>query len=152
MRRLLPSLIAALLALLALLAPRPAVRAAQPTLLVFAHPSLDVASVHVSELRAIFLRQLHQLNGKRVIPLNYPSDDPIRLRFDEWILRMSSGEAGRFWVDARIRGLGLPPRTVTPRLLARTVAALTGAIAYAPPEQLKGAAVKVLRIEGLDRQ
>ncbi|MET0341253.1 MAG: hypothetical protein ABW252_09630 [Polyangiales bacterium] len=120
-----------------------------PMVLV-AHPSIKANTAHVHELRAIFLRQSEQLSGQKVIPVTYVTGNALRVDFDERVLGMSADETARYWVDARIRGLGAPPRSVSsPQLLVRVVASLPGAIGYAPKSLVEGTVLKVLRVEGL---
>jgi hypothetical protein len=124
--------------------------AARIPLAVIAHASVKVTTLHVNELRAVFLRQTEQLGGQRVIPVNQPTNNPLRIDFDARVLGMTPDEVGRFWVDARIRGGGAPPRAVSnPQLLVRTVAALPGAIGYAPVSMVAGMPVRILKVSGL---
>jgi hypothetical protein len=61
---------------------------------------------------------------------------------------MTKDQAARYWIDRRIRGLGLPPRTVTSQPTMRALAArLSGAIGYITADQLT-AAIQALRIDG----
>jgi hypothetical protein len=119
-------------------------------LVVIVHPGTKATQVHVSELRALYLRQAEYIAGERLIPLNYAAGTSLRVDFDTRVLGLTPQAVGRYWVDARIRGIGLPPRSVAlPQLVLRTVAALPGAIGYVPKSILQGAAVKVLRVDGL---
>ena len=141
-----------LLAAFAIVPSRPTARAARIPIAVIAHASTKVTTVHVNELRAVFLRQTEQLGGQRVIPVNQPTNNPLRMEFDARVLGMTPDEIGRYWVDARIRGGGAPPRTVSnPQLLVRTVAALPGAIGYAPASMVAGMPVRIMKVTGLSQ-
>jgi hypothetical protein len=142
--------IGSIVAALAFLPIAPAARAVRIPLVLIAHPSVRVTSAHVNELRAVFLRQTEQLSGQKVIPVTYVTGNVLRVDFDQRVLGMTADEAARYWVDARIRGLGAPPRSVSnPQLLVRVVASLPGTIGYAPKALTEGAAVKLLKVEGL---
>ena len=101
-------------------------------------------------LRRVFTGNPAELGGTRLVPLNYGPDDPLRTAFDRLVLGFSQEAAGRYWVDRRIRGQGLPPRAIpNVALLRAVVAKLPGAIGYVTADKLD-ATVKPLRIDGHD--
>jgi hypothetical protein len=64
------------------------------------------------------------------------------------VLQMAPPSVSAYWIDRRIRGQGLPPRTVpTPQLMKAVVAKLPGAIGYIAIDQLDDA-VQALLIDG----
>lgn len=139
-----------LIAVIAAIPLAPGARAARLPLAVIAHVSVKANDAHVNELRGLFLKQSEQLAGQKVIPVTYTTGHPLRVDFDALVLGMSADVAARYWVDARIRGAGSPPRSVTsPQLMLRVVASLPGTIGFVPKALVDGAPVKVLRIDGL---
>jgi hypothetical protein len=99
-------------------------------------------------LRRIFLGEPAEHDGKRFVPLNYAPSDPLRTGFDRLALNFSAEQAGRYWIDRRIRGQGLPPRAVSSQTLLRNVVArLPGGIGYVTLDQLN-ASVRALTIDG----
>lgn len=99
-------------------------------------------------LRRIFLGEPSEHAGKRLLPLNYGPDDPLRIAFDQRAFGMSKDASGRYWVDRRIRGQGLPPRTVPTQMLMRAVVArLPGAVGYLTADQLNDT-VRAVTIDG----
>jgi GNAT superfamily N-acetyltransferase len=100
-------------------------------------------------LRRIFLGEPTEYEGQRWVPFNYGPDDALRVAFDELALRLSKEATGRYWVDRRIRGQGLPPRAIaTQTLLRAVVARLPGAIGYITADQLNSS-VRALTIDGV---
>ena len=86
--------------------------------------------------------------GKRLIPFNHARETPIRAAFDKALLGLKPSEAGRFWVDRRMRDQPLPPRIVpTSELALRVVATLPEAISYVYQNPVH-ANVRVLTIDG----
>lgn len=88
--------------------------------------------IDANALRRIFLgyAQLDP-DGRPLIPLNHPPGAEARTRFDRVLLGFAPDDAAKYWVDQRIRGARLPPRTASPEhLLQRVVAKLPGAISY----------------------
>lgn len=108
--------------------------AAEPAepLLVIVNAASPIQKLSNYELEAIFTRtQTRWSDGSPVYPFSYPAGSAERETFDRVVLRLSSEQVGRFWLDRRIRGLGLPPKQVpTPVLMVQIVANLPGAIGY----------------------
>jgi hypothetical protein len=100
-------------------------------------------------IKRVFLGEPTEAGGSRLLPFNYAPDDPLRRRFDALLLGFDADAAGRYWVDRRIRGQGLPPRVAPSPVIARAaVARLPGAISYLYAAQLD-ASVRALRIDGV---
>jgi hypothetical protein len=108
-----------------------------------------LVDIDAIELRRIFLgyAQLDP-DGRTLIPLNHPPGADARKRFDQVLLGFNSNDAAKYWVDQRIRGARVPPRTAAPEhLLQRVVAKLPGAISYVPQGSLVPG-VRALTIDG----
>lgn len=116
---------------------------------VFVHRSSAVTQLTAHELEALFTRtQTRWDDGTPVIPLSYAAGLDARVLFDQVVLRLGPDEVGRFWLDRRIRGLGLPPRQVpNAALMQQVVANLPGAIGYAPSQPGRTAVKVVARIQ-----
>jgi ABC-type phosphate transport system substrate-binding protein len=108
--------------------------AVEEPLLVIVHPSVPVTTLSAYQLEAIFTReQTHWSNGSTIIPFSFPANGEVRELFDRTVLRLDPEEVGRFWLDHRIRGLGLPPKQVpSAALMLKVVANLPGSIGYIP--------------------
>ncbi|MET0340547.1 MAG: hypothetical protein ABW252_06075 [Polyangiales bacterium] len=107
------------------------------------------SEISLALLRRAFLGELAEYAGVRLVPFNHDAADPVRVAFDAQVLDMTAAMSGRYWVDRRIRGQGLPPRTIaTVALLRAVIARLPGGIGYLPADQLD-ASVKALQIDGL---
>lgn len=108
--------------------------AATLSLDVFVHRSSTVTQLSAHELEALFTRtQTRWDDGTPVIPLSFAAGADARVLFDRVVLRLGPDEVGRFWLDRRIRGLGLPPRQVpSATLMQQVVANLPSSIGYAP--------------------
>ncbi len=100
-------------------------------------------------VKRVFLGEPTTVDGQKLIPFNYAPEDPTRLRFDDVLLGFDTAASGRYWVDRRIRGQGLPPRVVPNAAIARmAVAKLPGGVSYVFSNQLD-ASVRALRIDGI---
>jgi hypothetical protein len=123
--------------------------AAELSLDVFVHRSSAVTQLSAYELEALFTRmQTRWGDGTPVIPLSFPAGAEPRVLFDRVVLRLAPDEVGRFWLDRRIRGLGLPPRQVpNATLMQQVVANLPGSIGYAPSQPGRTNVKVVARIQ-----
>ena len=122
--------------------------AVEEPLLVIVHPSVPVTTLSAYELEAIFTRdQTRWSNGSVIIPFSFPAGGDVRALFDRTVLRLDPDEVGRFWLDHRIRGLGLPPKQVpNTALMLKVVANLPGSIGYIPMTRARPGVKVVARI------
>lgn len=134
------------LALLAMIASAPVHALPQVDLAVFVNVQAGAKQMSAVEMETMFTRaQTRWDDGTPIVPINAPPGSSLRVEFDRVVLRLSPDEVGRFWIDRRVRGLGLPPRHVSePATIVRVVEKLNGAIAYAPEELVVGARVRVV--------
>lgn len=145
MRKLITSWIT-FIALLAAAAAVPA-RALPPVdLAVIVNLQTRVTQMSAVEMETMFTRtQTRWDDGTPIVPINMPPGSETRIAFDRAVLRLDPSSVGRFWIDRRIRGLGLPPRHLgEPSSIVRVVEKLRGAIAYVPEELANGARVKIV--------
>lgn len=108
-----------------------------------------LTDIDANDLRRIFLGYAQiDPDGRTMIPLNHPPGAVTRARFDRALLGFDPDDAAKYWVDQRIRGAKLPPRSASPEhLLQRVVAKLPGAISYVPAGSLLPG-VRALTIDG----
>jgi len=127
--------------------PRASSQAAT-TLVVIVHPSVPVAALDERQLQTIFLRRrLTWDDGTRILPFNYSAGHALRVAFDRFVLGFSPDEAARYWIDARIRGVGEAPRSLgSPSLAMRVVSQLKGSIAYVPEDEMRNGIRVVARV------
>jgi hypothetical protein len=126
----------ALVALLLSGAPLPSSSRAEEDsqLDIIVHSGAPVTRMSAHEVEAVFTRtQTRWGDGSPVHPFSFPTASETRQLFDRVALRLGPEEVGRFWLDRRIRGLGMPPRQVpTAALMVQVIASLVGSIGYAP--------------------
>jgi hypothetical protein len=129
----------------------PELYAAEPTPLVLVlvtSKELQVRDISFGVARRAFLGDATELGGRRVVPFNYAVGDPLREAFDRLLLNMGPDQVGRYWVDRRIRGQGMPPKTVPSRQLMRAVVGrIPGVLGYLTPDYLDSS-VQPLTIDG----
>ncbi|MBN1609073.1 MAG: hypothetical protein JW940_20765 [Polyangiaceae bacterium] len=133
---------------LLLLLPSQAARADGTEIVVIVGVRAGVQRLSPHELSSIFATQMRRWpDGRPIVALNLPPRTPLRVEFDQAVLRMDPDAVGRYWVDRRIRGGDSPPRVVpTPGLMARVVANLDGSIGYVPSSALIASVRVVARV------
>jgi hypothetical protein len=122
--------------------------APEEPILVIVNASSPVDKISGYEIEALFTRsQTRWSDGTPVHPFSFPSGSPERELFDRVVLRLNADQVGRFWLDRRIRGLGMPPKQVpTPALMLQIVANLPGAVGYIPGARARPGVRIVARI------
>ena len=127
--------------------PRAATSSSPMVVIVSAHSKLR--DISRSMLKRIFMGEVTEFDGVRFVPLNYTVENPMRASFDEVMLGLKGDAVGRYWVDRRIRGQGMPPRTVPTSSVVRVaVAKLRGAVGYIRAAELDSS-VRALTIDGV---
>ena len=140
--------IALLTTTLALLPIGARVTAADEPLLIIVGLTFPNKDISLASLKDAFGGASTTVAGKRLIPVNHPLESPPRVSFDKIVLKLEPAAVGRFWVDRRIRGEGMPPTTAASAELAvRIAASLPNAITYATKSMLNPK-VKVITVDG----
>jgi hypothetical protein len=138
---------ASLIALAAPSAHRVTAQAAGPIAVIVAS-AFPQSDISLALLARVFRGEPTDYGGSRLVPFNYASENPMRLAFDKFVLKMSPDQAASYWVDRRIRGQGMSPRVVpAPAIMKAIVMKLPGAIGYVPAEQVDSS-VRVLTVDG----
>lgn len=117
--------------------------------IVIVHPKNPTNDISLHALRAIFLRQKRNWPDRTpIIVINFKARSQPRVAFDYLVTRMRPDEVAAYWIDLRIRGKGLPPRSLTSsRLIQRIVARNREVISYVPAGELTEY-VKILKVDG----
>jgi hypothetical protein len=127
-----------LLSLLLALAPICIVSAVTgPRLIVVVAKGSPLTDISKADLRQVFLSETTVVGGNKVVPFNLENKTKYRVAFDEIVLGMTAEEAGRFWVDRKIRGQRPAPRAVpSTAYMVKLVQRFPGALGYLPENEL----------------
>lgn len=124
------------------------VDAAEKSLAVIAAKSLPIDNLSFGDLKRLYGGTPVMAGGKSLVPITYQKHATERIGFDQSVLGMSADEAGRYWVDRKIRGQSGPPKAVdSPEVVLKVVTKVEGAVGFIRPSAI-GPGVKVLRIDG----
>jgi hypothetical protein len=127
-----------------------AVQAAQANALVIVtQRSSALSDLTLRELKRLYQsEQVNGPDGAPLTPLNRPVGSPVRVAFDQLVLKMDPDDVGRYWVDRKIRGQTGAPKTIASLdLLRRAVASVAGTLTYLSASELT-ADLKVVTVDG----
>jgi len=117
-------------------------------LAVIVSRSSGLSELSSAQLTRMYMGDLVDNGGRRLIPLNRAITSEERAEFDRVVLGKSPDEMARYWIDRKIRGQSGAPKAVEPvDVYERVIAKLDGAIGYVRVGQIRGD-VKVIRIDG----
>lgn len=127
----------AILSLLVLAIAARAAAADHKKLVVVVAKGSSLTNIATSDLKRCFVGDPVSAGGKQLVPFNAEARTPERSGFDRVVLGMSPDEAGRFWVDRKVRGQLTAPRALpSTQYIVKVVAKFPGAIGYVPVDQL----------------
>ena len=117
-------------------------------LAVIVSKSSGLSELSSAQLTRMYMGDLVDSGGNRLIPLNRSTASQERQQFDRVVLGKSPDEMARYWIDRKIRGQSSAPKAVEPvDVYERVIAKLDGAIGYVRVTDVRGD-VKVVRIDG----
>jgi len=117
-------------------------------LVVVVAKTSKVTNIARVDLKRAFLGDSISITDVRIVPFNAEPKTDQRAGFDRAILGMTPDQAGRFWIDRKVRGEGAAPRSLPAVHLAKVIAKFPGAIGYLPIDQLTADVVPI-KIDGV---
>ena len=98
-----------------------------------------------SQIKAVFLKKLTHLGGVHLVPVNLPSNEPIRKSFEENVLNMSNKRLKSYWMKQHYLGRRPPVVMKSPKSAIVFIQNVQGGITYVDTKDLDKS-VKVLYI------
>ena len=105
-------------------------------MLVITNVSNSMEHVTKEELRKIYLKKRRFWKETRLNPLNLPSNNQYRQRFEKDILKMSAEKLDTYWMKQHYQGHRPPYRVESVKSMILFVKKVKGAIGYIPESQL----------------
>ncbi len=78
---------------------------------IIANKNFPLNTLTKKEIKAIYLDQKRHINGKKILPLNFTHDYPLRDSFEKTILKKSRKYLERYWIKAHYNG-HQPPKVL----------------------------------------
>ncbi|MBI3893002.1 MAG: hypothetical protein HY303_15900 [Candidatus Wallbacteria bacterium] len=117
-------------------------------LVVVTHPDFPAGDIRVDDLSRVFLGQTQRLGSAALNPVNKEAGSPDRTLFDQKVHHMDDAAMKDYWLAARIKGEGHPPRSFqSDAAVLRYVSSVPGGIGYVA-YPLTGAGVRALTVNG----
>lgn len=107
----------------------------------------SLESVPKAMLKRYYIGRATEIDGKKVVPINFTLDSPVGTAFLDAIVGKSPAEYKEYWVAQQIKGAGSAPmvQSAVPAIIGM-VTNIPGAIAYVPAGQATDA-VKVITVK-----
>jgi len=114
---------------------------------IIVHPDRH-ATLSIEEIAQIYLRRKRFWDdGAIIVPLNLPSQAPLRERFSQLVLNQSETRLADYWNRQYFYGI-LPPATLaSTEAMRRYVASDPNAIGYVPVSEVDGSVHVILQLE-----
>jgi hypothetical protein len=114
---------------------------------VIVHPKRH-AELSLEEVAQIYLRRKRFWNdGSIIVPLNLPSQAPLRTHFSRLVLNQTEPRLADYWNQQYFYGV-LPPTTLaSTEAVRRYVASDPNAIGYVPVSEVDGSVRVILHLE-----
>src|SRR5262245_29147540 len=114
---------------------------------VIVHPNRH-ATLSIEEIAQIYLRRKRFWDdGAIIVPLNLPSQAPLRERFSQLVLHQPETRLADYWNRQYFYGI-LPPATLaSTEAMRRYVASDPNAIGYVPVSEVDGSVHVILQLE-----
>jgi hypothetical protein len=124
-------------------------RADGKKLVVVVAKGSQVTNISRTDLRRCFTGERVSVADKTLVPFNAAPNSTDRAGFDKAVLGMSPDEAGRFWVDRKVRGQGAAPRSLpTAAHVAKVAAKFPNAIGYLEVDQMTSE-IQAVTVDGV---
>ncbi len=106
-----------------------------------------VTNISKSDLKHCFLGEPVSIGDAKLSPFNAEPRTPMRAGFDRAVLSMSPDDAGRYWIERKIRGQSAAPRSLPSSAIRKVVARFPHAISYVSVDRLT-ADLQPVKIDG----
>ena len=106
-----------------------------------------LSSIPKAMLKRFYTGRAKEIDGKKVVPINFTLDSPVGTEFLDKVVGKSPAEYKEYWVAQQIKGAGSAPMVqgAIPGIIGM-VSNIPGAIAYIPADQVTDA-VKVITVK-----
>ncbi|MFA6179029.1 MAG: hypothetical protein WC696_05380 [Candidatus Methylopumilus sp.] len=137
-----------LLILASLLLPGSVSAAGTESLAVIVAPNHALRSLSITDVSLIYWRKkLYWADGKRMQPVNFPTDHPLRRQFSQLVLGSLPETQTEYWNGLYYHGTSPPHVIASQEAMLRFVAETPGAIGYVDACKVDGRVKVVLWLD-----
>lgn len=99
---------------------------------IVVHKDFPLKQLSAQQLKSIYLKKVHYIDGVKVVALNISARDPLRKKFDTLVLSMSPYTLKQYWKKAHYRGIQPPKVVKSFESAVSYLQNVEGSIAYVP--------------------
>ena len=114
------------------------------TIYIIANKNFPQQSLTKKEIKAIYLDKKRYINGKKLLPLNFGYDHPLRGLFEKNILQRNRSYLQKYWLKAHYKGHRPPKVLKSEASVISFVKELENAIGYVDTNISYGKDIKIL--------
>ncbi len=105
--------------------------------------------IECSDLKSIYLKEKIFVKNVRIVPVNLPSDNPVRKIFNRYVLNMTQEELNIYWNEKYYEGIVPPVVLKSQEAVKRFLQNVKGSIGYLTKDYLdKNLKIKcILRVK-----
>ncbi len=118
-------------------------------ILIIGNKKLPADHLSRYEVKLIFLKKKLFIKGVRLVPVNLSPFNPLRKKFNKYILKMDNEQLNLYWNNMYFNGIDPPVVLSSQRAVVEFVSKIKGGIGYITPKYLNNK-VKVLLVVDTD--
>jgi hypothetical protein len=104
-----------------------------------------IRNLSPDELREVYLRRRRVWpDGRRVVPVNLPADDPLRASFSARVLGRRPRDLVGYWNRLYFEGIRPPLVLRSPAAICAYLASEPGGVGYVPSDQVDESSCRVV--------
>ena len=92
----------------------------------------EISKLSTKQVKDIFLMKLHYIDDMKVIPINSSANTPIRLVFEQSILKIDRERLNNYWIKQHFQGISPPLTQPSIQSVKMFIKNVKGTVGYIP--------------------
>lgn len=113
-------------------------------LVIVSGENFSISSMDIDEIRGIYSGKLFRLDNKKIIPLNLGIDNPLRNKFEQYVLDTDKDTLAQHWLQAHYLGHHTPKVFKSQESVAEFLSKVDNSIGYLDEETAQKFHLKIL--------
>ncbi len=116
-------------------------------IVIIANKSISINHISKREVKLIYLKKKFFIKGTKVVPVNLHPFNPLRKKFNRYILNMDEEQLSLYWNEMYFNGIDPPIVLSSQRAIVEFVSKVKGAIGYISPRYVNNKVKILLRVK-----
>ncbi len=116
-------------------------------IIIIGNKSIPVSYLTKREVKLIYLKKKLFIKNQKVIPVNLHPFNPLRKKFNRYILNMDEERLNLYWNEMYFKGIDPPLVLSSQRAVVEFVSKVKGAIGYISPKYLNKKVKVLLKVK-----